>query len=121
MKVILVDGDNFDRQLVRKYLARDLPEAAVSEYDPKEQGWPGADFNWSAYQVALAPVLGGQCRYHPTCSEYAVEALERHGPLGGTALAARRIARCHPFRHGGFDPVPSVLGADDRRGGRHGS
>ena len=59
MKVILVDGDNFDRRLVGKYLARDLPEAAVVEYDPKEQGWPGSDFDWSVYQVALVGYARG--------------------------------------------------------------
>lgn len=69
-----------------------------------------------SYQVALAPMLGGQCRYHPTCSEYAVEALERHGTLRGTVLAARRIGRCHPFRAGGFDPVPVSRGAVARPG-----
>jgi putative membrane protein insertion efficiency factor len=73
-----------------------------------------------AYQVALAPLLGGQCRYDPTCSEYAVEALDQHGAFRGAALAGRRIARCHPFRPGGFDPVPSAIVAD-RRGGTDGS
>jgi putative membrane protein insertion efficiency factor len=58
------------------------------------------------YQVALSPLLGGSCRYHPTCSAYAIEALERHGALRGSWLAVRRIGRCHPFRPGGFDPVP---------------
>ena len=58
------------------------------------------------YQVALSPVLGGQCRYYPTCSAYAIEALQRHGALRGAWLAVRRIGRCHPFRPGGFDPVP---------------
>jgi putative membrane protein insertion efficiency factor len=58
------------------------------------------------YQVALSPFLGGQCRYFPTCSAYAIEALERHGALRGAWMAARRIGRCHPFRPGGFDPVP---------------
>ena len=59
-----------------------------------------------AYQLVLSPLLGGQCRYYPTCSAYAIEAIERHGGLRGTWLAARRIGRCHPFRPGGFDPVP---------------
>jgi putative membrane protein insertion efficiency factor len=58
------------------------------------------------YQVALSPLLGGSCRYFPSCSAYAIEALERHGAARGSWLAIRRIGRCHPFRPGGFDPVP---------------
>lgn len=58
------------------------------------------------YQVAISPLLPPACRYYPTCSHYAVEALERHGAWRGSWLAARRILRCHPFRPGGFDPVP---------------
>ena len=58
------------------------------------------------YQVTLSPIFGGACRYYPSCSAYAIEALERHGALRGGWLALRRIGRCHPFRPGGFDPVP---------------
>lgn len=69
-----------------------------------------------AYQVALSPLLPAACRYHPTCSHYAVEALEKHGALRGGWLAVKRIARCHPFRAGGFDPVPEPPSASPRDG-----
>lgn len=59
-----------------------------------------------AYQVSIGPRLPSSCRYFPTCSAYAIEALEKHGAMRGTWLAMRRVARCHPFRPGGFDPVP---------------
>ena len=68
------------------------------------------------YQVAISPLLPPSCRYHPTCSHYAIEALERHGTWRGGWLAVRRIARCHPFRAGGFDPVPDSLPSKLRDG-----
>ena len=58
------------------------------------------------YRYALSPWWGTQCRFTPTCSQYAIEALERHGAWKGSALALRRIGRCHPWHAGGFDPVP---------------
>jgi uncharacterized protein len=58
------------------------------------------------YQRLLSPLLGPRCRFHPHCSAYAVEALERHGALRGSWLAARRVTRCHPLNEGGVDPVP---------------
>jgi putative membrane protein insertion efficiency factor len=59
-----------------------------------------------AYQFALSPFLGSACRFAPSCSEYAIEAVRRHGPFQGSWMGARRIARCHPFHPGGLDPVP---------------
>jgi len=58
------------------------------------------------YQALVSPLIGPHCRYAPSCSHYAVEALERHGVVRGLALAAWRILRCHPFAQGGYDPVP---------------
>ena len=59
------------------------------------------------YQVALAPLLIGSCQFVPTCSEYAIQAVREWGPIKGTWLALKRIARCNPFTKGGIDPVPS--------------
>lgn len=58
------------------------------------------------YQVVLSPLLGKRCRFYPSCSSYALEAVGRHGPWRGSLLAARRLLRCHPFHPGGYDPVP---------------
>ncbi len=59
-----------------------------------------------AYQLVLSPLIGPACRFAPSCSEYAREALQVHGPTQGTLLAARRLSRCHPWHAGGLDPVP---------------
>jgi putative membrane protein insertion efficiency factor len=59
-----------------------------------------------AYQLVLSPLLGPRCRFYPSCSHYAIEAIESHGALRGTWMSAKRICRCHPFNPGGFDPVP---------------
>ncbi|MFP4614586.1 MAG: membrane protein insertion efficiency factor YidD [Thiohalorhabdus sp.] len=58
------------------------------------------------YRWLISPLLGAHCRFQPTCSSYAITALERHGPIKGGWLALRRILRCHPFHPGGDDPVP---------------
>lgn len=67
------------------------------------------------YQWFLSPFLGRGCRFHPTCSWYALEALDKHGPLKGLWLGIKRLARCHPWHEGGFDPVPDI----DRPNGTH--
>ena len=59
-----------------------------------------------AYRLVFSSWVGFNCRYQPTCSAYALEALERHGAIKGSLLAARRIGRCHPFGGDGYDPVP---------------
>ena len=58
------------------------------------------------YQLAISPLLGPRCRFYPSCSHYAMEAIETHGAARGTWLTVKRIARCHPLNDGGFDPVP---------------
>jgi putative membrane protein insertion efficiency factor len=58
------------------------------------------------YQRLLSPLLPPSCRFYPSCSQYALEAVNRHGAFKGSWLAARRLVRCHPFNAGGFDPVP---------------
>lgn len=58
------------------------------------------------YRLAISPLLGRNCRFHPSCSAYAIEAVERHGALKGGWLGLRRLLRCHPWNPGGYDPVP---------------
>ncbi len=70
------------------------------------------------YQWTVRPVLGPACRFHPSCSDYAIEALARHGAGRGSFLAARRILRCNPWNEGGYDPVPPPDPA--RKGARQG-
>ncbi len=58
------------------------------------------------YQLLLSPVLPASCRFTPSCSAYAMQAIEEHGPVGGSWLGVKRICRCHPWNDGGYDPVP---------------
>jgi putative membrane protein insertion efficiency factor len=58
-----------------------------------------------AYKLVISPLLPSACRFHPTCSEYMKDAIEKHGVLKGFGLGLRRLSRCHPFHQGGFDPV----------------
>jgi len=65
-----------------------------------------------AYQLTLSPFVGHQCRFHPTCSHYALAALASPGPVQGTWLGLRRLSKCHPFHPGGFDPPPAARTAE---------
>lgn len=72
----------------------------------------GLPFGWlmlgliKGYQLAISPMLGQRCRFYPSCSAYAIDSLQTHGPLKGLVLAVRRVFRCHPWQLGGLDPVP---------------
>jgi len=68
-----------------------------------------------AYRAVISPLYGQVCRYHPSCSAYALEAVTTHGSVRGSWLAVRRLARCHPWAAGGYDPVPTPAPAADHR------
>ena len=68
------------------------------------------------YQIGISPLLGQHCRFHPTCSRYAIAALRQHGPWRGALLAARRLSRCHPWHPGGVDFVPASASAANGKG-----
>lgn len=72
--------------------------------------WPLLGLVW-LYRYAISPLIGANCRYQPTCSAYAEEALRKHGAFRGTWLTIKRVSRCHPWGGSGYDPVP---GNDDR-------
>ena len=79
----------------------------ASKYRPYHPAW------WilgaiRLYQQLVSPGLGANCRYRPTCSEYAATAVQRHGLMRGAWMSIRRVGRCHPFREGGYDPVPPL-------------
>lgn len=65
------------------------------------------------YRVLISPLFPPTCRFHPTCSQYAIDAIERYGAWRGSLLAVRRVLRCHPWHPGGYDPVPTL--ADNRK------
>ena len=68
------------------------------------------------YQLVISPMLGPRCRFHPSCSQYAIEAVQTHGTLKGIWLALRRILRCHPLDPGGYDPVPPAKADGENTG-----
>lgn len=80
--------------------------SAASPGSPGKAGSNGLLLLIDLYRVTLAPLIGGFCRYEPSCSRYADEAVRRHGARRGAKLALRRLLRCHPFHKGGYDPVP---------------
>ncbi len=68
-----------------------------------------------AYQKILSPFLGSNCCYYPSCSQYAIESINRHGVINGLWLAVKRISRCHPLSEGGHDPVPEIVTSDNTK------
>jgi uncharacterized protein len=71
----------------------------------------------TVYRRFISPLLGPRCRFYPSCSAYALEAVQLHGALRGSWLTVRRLSRCHPFHAGGLDPVPGSAGAQGDSGG----
>ncbi|RUO76224.1 membrane protein insertion efficiency factor YidD [Idiomarina seosinensis] len=71
------------------------------------------------YQWTISPILGPRCRFYPTCSQYACEAIEKHGTIRGIGLASKRLAKCHPGSEGGFDPVPEQDSAQAKSNHSH--
>jgi putative membrane protein insertion efficiency factor len=90
------------RNLIAPSVSIALPEA------PRPTGLPGRVLlvGIGAYRLLLSPLLPAACRYTPSCSAYALEAVEHHGAWGGMRMALGRVLRCHPWHGGGYDPVP---------------
>jgi len=81
-----------------------------AQREPRQRPSPAARFLvllLTGYRMFISPLLGPRCRFYPSCSAYALEAVQVHGALRGSWLAARRLSRCHPFHAGGLDPVPA--------------
>jgi putative membrane protein insertion efficiency factor len=72
-----------------------------------------------SYQLFVSPLLGPRCRFYPSCSQYAMEAVRRYGSLRGSIMAVRRLLRCHPWHPGGYDPVPAVTHSLTHQGCPH--
>jgi len=101
--------------ITRKQAGTVIPEAFIHVH-PEYR--PGLTIRLAVglvrcYQMVISPIIRPACRYVPSCSEYTIQAIEFHGILYGIFLGARRILRCHPFAHGGYDPVPHT---DDQKG-----
>ena len=88
---------------------RVVPERRLTRWSRLPQRWLAIAIE--IYRRYVSPCLGRHCRFHPTCSSYAIEAMARHGVLKGCGLALRRILRCHPLHAGGYDPVPPATAA----------
>jgi len=67
-----------------------------------------------AYQLLISPLLGANCRFHPTCSQYMIDAIDRFGVFKGMWLGMRRLSHCHPWHEGGLDPVPELNKTSDK-------
>jgi putative membrane protein insertion efficiency factor len=85
-----------------------------SEFELKALPARAAKLLIRVYQITLSPMIGNQCRFHPSCSNYAMEAVDHYGAIRGSWLALKRLGRCHPFHAGGFDPVPGTAASADR-------
>ena len=91
-------------------MSRPSPACTPTESAAEGLGVRGALVVLRGYKLLVSPLFFGACRFHPTCSTYAAEAVRSHGLLRGCWLAMRRLSRCHPFGGSGFDPVPPAVG-----------
>ena len=116
------------RPSAEELIAQHDTDGDAGQMQPADAGGWGARMGLKLvrfYQKAISPALPPSCRFQPTCSEYALEAVNRHGALRGSLLAARRLCRCHPWGGDGFDPVPPTRSTAfaafpaDRRGKAH--